>query len=125
MVNRTLPGLILAVLVSAGTAFSQTTPGTSDAVVNETELLSYEEQLISLVELAGRPDLDTERLQQLIPIHTGERLSRERILKAINALRSTHQFKDVEVQLRPELNGVRVTSVYINSPVLSGFHMVF
>src|SRR5215471_7791244 len=111
MVNRTLPGLILAVLVSAGTAFSQTTPGTSDAVVNETELLSYEEQLISLVELAGRPDLDTERLQQLIPIHTGERLSRERILEAVNALRSTHQFKDVEVQLRPELNGVRVTFV--------------
>src|SRR5215467_8488477 len=111
MVNRTTFGFILAVLVSAGTAFSQTTPGTSDAVVNETELLSYEGQLVSLVELAGRPDVDTEQFQQLIPIHSGERLSRERILEAVNALRSTQQFKDVQLTSGPESNGVRVTFI--------------
>jgi outer membrane protein assembly factor BamA len=111
MVNRTLPGFILAVLVSAGAAFGQSTPETSDAVVNETELLSYEGQQVSLVELAGRPDLDPKEFQRLIPIHSGEQLSRERILEAVDALRSTHQFKDVEVQLRPEFNGVRVTFV--------------
>jgi outer membrane protein insertion porin family len=118
MVTRTLPGFILAVLVlvSAGAAFSQTTPGTSDAGVNETELLSYEGQQVSVVELAGRPDLDTEQLQQLIPIHSGDRLSRERILEAVNALRSTHQFKDVQLELRPGLNGVRVT--FILQPAL-------
>ena len=111
MVNRTLPGFILAVLMSAGAAFSQTIPGTSAAGVNETELLSYEGQQVSLVELAGRPDLDPKEFQRLIPIHSGEQLSRERILEAVDALRSTHQFKDVEVQLRPEFNGVRVTFV--------------
>src|SRR5262245_35430219 len=111
MVNRTMPGFILAVLLSAGATFSQTTPGTSDAMVNETELLSYEGQLVSTVELAGRPDVDTEQFQQLIPIHSGERLSRERILEAVNALRSTHQFKDVQLELRPESDGVRVTFI--------------
>jgi len=116
MVNRTLPGFILAVLMSAGAAFSQTNPGTSDAIVNETELLSYEGQLVSLVELAGRPDLDTEQFRQLIPIHAGDRLSRERVLQAVNALRSTHQFKDVQLELRPESNGVRVT--FILQPAL-------
>ena len=116
MVNRTLPGFILAVLLSAGTAFSQTTPGTLDAGVNESELLSYEGQQISVVELAGRPDVDTEQFLQLIPIHSGEQLSRERILEAVNALRNTHQFKEVQLKLRPESNGVRVT--FILQPAL-------
>src|SRR5262245_34225368 len=111
MVNRALPSFIFAALVLAGTAFSQTTSGTSSGVVNEAELLAYEGQVVSLVELAGRPDLDTEQLQQLIPIHTGERLSRARILEAINALRSTHRFNDVQLDLRPELDGVRVTFI--------------
>src|SRR5262249_32628251 len=102
MMHRTLPGFILAVLVSAGLAFSQNTPETSKAALNETELLAFEGQLISLVELAGRPDLDTEQLQQLIPIHSGERLSVAKILEAVDVLRSTHQFKDVQVELRPE-----------------------
>jgi outer membrane protein insertion porin family len=116
MVNRTLPGFILAVLVSAGAAFSQTNPGTSDAAVNETELLSYEGQPVSLVELAGRPDLDIDQFRQLIPIRTGERFSPERILEAIDALRNTHQFKDVQLELRPDVNGVRVT--FILQPAL-------
>ena len=53
MVNRTLPVFILAVLVSACAGFSQTTTGALDAGVDETELLSYEGQQISVVELAG------------------------------------------------------------------------
>src|SRR5215475_9112827 len=101
MVNRTLPGFILAVLLSAGAAFSQTNPGNLDAGVNETELLSYEGQQISVVELAGRPDVDTEQFLRLIPIHSGEQLSRERFLEAVNALRNTHQFKEVQLKLRP------------------------
>src|SRR5215471_19171856 len=116
MVNRTLAGFILAVLVSAGTAFSQPPPGTSDANVTETELLSYEGKRVSMVELAGRPDLDTEQFRQLIPIHSGDQFSPDRILEALDALRNTHQFKDVQLELRPDANGVRVT--FILQPAL-------
>src|SRR5215467_14127367 len=116
MVNRTLPAFILAVLVFAGLAFSQTKPETPNGDMNESELRSYEGQLVTMVELAGRPDLDTERLQQLIPVHSGERLSPEKVLDAVNALKSTQQFKDVQVELRPEFNGVRVT--FILQPAL-------
>jgi outer membrane protein assembly factor BamA len=116
MVNRTLSAFILAVLAFAGLAFSQTKPETPNADMNEAELRSHEGQLVSLVELAGRPDLDTDRLQQLIPIHSGDRLSPQKILEAVDALRSTHQFKDVQVELRPEFDGVRVT--FILQPAL-------
>src|SRR5690349_9120919 len=109
MVHRTLPGFILAALVSAGLVFGQNISETSKAVVNETALLSYEGQLVSVVELAGRPDLNTEQLQQLIPIHSGERLSPAKILEAVDVLRSTYQFKDVQVELMPEFDGIRVT----------------
>jgi outer membrane protein insertion porin family len=111
MVNLALPGFIVAALVFAGTAFSQTTPEPSDSVVKEKELLSYEGQVVSRVELAGRPDLDMKQFQQLIPLHAGDRFSRTRILEAVAALKGTEQFKDVQLDLRPELDGVRVTFV--------------
>jgi outer membrane protein insertion porin family len=115
--NRMLPGLILAALVSAGgAALGQNTRETSSTVVDEAELHSYEGQIISRVELAGQPDLNTGQLQQLVPIHSGEPLSPSRILEGVNALKSTHQFKDVEVELRPEFDGVRVT--FILQPAL-------
>ena len=110
MVNRAL-SIIFATLVFAGAAFSQTNAGSSDAVLNETDLLSHEGQIVSLVELAGRPDLDTEQYRQLIPIHPGERLSRARILEAIDALRNTHRFDDVQVDFKPEFDGVRVAFI--------------
>src|SRR5215475_9106103 len=115
MVNRALPGFIFAAtLVFAGAAFSQTTSQSSNAVLNETDLLSHEGQVVSQVDLTGRPDLDTEQYRPLIPIHPGEPLSRARILEAIDALRNTHRFDDVQVDLRPEFNGVRV--VFILQP---------
>jgi outer membrane protein assembly factor BamA len=111
MVNRALPGLILSVLVFAGAIFGQTAAGTPDSVAKESELLSYEGQVVSLVELAGRPDLDAERFEQLIPIHAGEAFSRTKIDEAIETLKRTGQFNDVQLVLKPELDGVRVTFV--------------
>src|SRR5215469_14024957 len=111
MANRVLPGFILATLLFAGAVFSQTNLGSSDAVLNEVDLLSHEGQVVSQVELTGRPDLDTEQYRQLIPIHPGERLSRARILEAIDTLRNTHRFDDVQVDLKPEFDGVRVAFI--------------
>jgi outer membrane protein insertion porin family len=110
MVSRALSGFILA-LVLARTSCGQTTSEALNPVVNEDEFLAYEGQSVSLVELAGRPDLDTEQLRQLIPIHPGDRFSRTTILEAIAALKSTNQFKDVQLNLRPELDGVGVTFI--------------
>src|SRR5215471_13511048 len=114
MANRVLPGLIFAILVFAGAAFSQKTHGSSDAVLNEADLLSHEGQVVSQVELTGRPDVDTAQYRHLIPIHPGEQISRARILEAIDALRNTHRFDDVQVDLKPEFDGVRV--VFILQP---------
>jgi outer membrane protein assembly factor BamA len=111
MVNRALPGIIFATLVFAGAAFSQTTSRSSAAVLNESDLLSHEGQVVSQVDLTGRPDMDTERYRQLIPIHRGEPLSRDKILEAIDALRKTHRFDDVQVDLKPEFNGVRIAFI--------------
>jgi outer membrane protein assembly factor BamA len=111
MVNRALPGFIFAALMFAGAAFSQKTTGPSDALPNETDLLSYEGQVVSLIELTGRPDLDTEQYRQLIPIHPGDRLSRAKISEAVDALRNTHRFDDVQVDLKPEFEGVRVAFI--------------
>jgi outer membrane protein assembly factor BamA len=111
MVKRVLPGVILAILVFAGTAFSQKTPGSPDTVLNETDVLSHEGQVVSQVELTGRPDLDIEHYRRLIRVQPGERLSTANIVEAIDALRNTHQFNDVQVDLKPEPDGVRVAFV--------------
>jgi len=98
--------------VLAGAAFSQRPSASPDAVLNEADILSYEGQVVSTVELAGRPDLDMKQYRQLIPIQPGERLSRAKILEAIAALRNTHRFDDVQVELRPEFDGgVRVAFI--------------
>jgi outer membrane protein assembly factor BamA len=114
MVSRALPGFILAALVFAGTTFAQTDSGTSNSAAKEEQLLSYEGQVVSLVELAGRPDLDTQKFLQLIPVHAGERLSPARIREAISVLKHAGQFQDVQLDLRPVLDGVRV--IFILQP---------
>ena len=74
------------------------------------ERLSYEGQKISSVELAGQPDLNVEEMMPLIAQHRGEEFSVEKIEQTIAALKATG-FKDVQLELRPEQEGVRVIFV--------------
>ena len=83
------------------------------STLTTTELLSsYEGQTVSNVELAGRPDLkgeQFERLKSLVTQGSGQPLDLERIQESIEALKNTGQFQDVELSVRPEMNGIRVT----------------
>src|SRR6516165_715376 len=113
MGNRVLLGLA-SVIVFAATTFSQTTTGSSDSPVRENELLSYEGQLVSMVEVAGRPDLETEGLRQLIPIHAGDRFSHDKVDEALAVLKRTTQLETIQLDLRPEIEGIRV--IFILQP---------
>jgi outer membrane protein assembly factor BamA len=108
-----LLGLVSAIAFAA-TAFSQTTTGSSDSLARENELLSFEGQIVSSIEVAGRPDLQTEELRQLIPIHAGERFSHDKADEAIAVLKRATQLETIQLDLRPEIEGVRV--IFILQP---------
>ena len=71
-------------------------------------LYSYEGQNVTAIEIAGRPNLDTSKLMPLLQQHAGEPFSREKIDQSIAALKSAGKFGEVQLQVEPEANGVRV-----------------
>lgn len=76
--------------------------------VKRIEVLSYEGENVSSVELAGRPDLNYDEYTPLITQHAGDAFSADKIDQTIAALRRTGNFKDVQLDLRPDSDGVRV-----------------
>src|ERR1700722_18284395 len=71
-------------------------------------LSSYEGQNVTAVEIAGRPDLDTSKLLPLMEQHQGEPFSREKVDQSIATLKKEGKFDEVQLQVEPEANGVRV-----------------
>src|SRR5581483_10222278 len=72
---------------------------------------SYEGQNVSVVEIAGRPDLDTAKYAPLLQQKEGEPFSEAKIAATVEALKKTGDFKDVVLDLQPVTNGVRVMLV--------------
>jgi outer membrane protein insertion porin family len=107
--NLALLGVLLCTTLLAGAKPQQNPdPGGGTGAVKRTELLSYEGQIISSVELAGRPDLDVEELRAPLPVHAGDAFSAEKIEQSIADLKRSGQFQEIGLDLRPELDGVRV-----------------
>lgn len=71
-------------------------------------LPSYEGQNVSSVELAGRPNLDARDLLPLLVQKQDEPFAQSRVDATVAALKSTHRFDDVQIQVRPETTGVRL-----------------
>jgi outer membrane protein insertion porin family len=71
-------------------------------------LSSYEGQNVTAVEIAGRPTLDASKLLPLLPQRSGEPFSKEKIDKSIDTLKKAGSFDEVQLQVEPEANGVRV-----------------
>ncbi|HYR44939.1 MAG TPA: POTRA domain-containing protein, partial [Terriglobia bacterium] len=84
--------------------------------VKRTELLSYEGQTISSVELAGRPDVNVEEFTRSLALHAGDDFSAAKIDQTILALERAGQFQNIQIDLRPELEGVRV--IFILQPAV-------
>src|SRR5438552_3396228 len=106
--NLALLGVLLCTTLLAGAKPLQNPTPTDTSSVKRTELLSYEGQTVSSVELAGHPDLKVDEYARLITQRAGEDFSADKIDQSIIALQRTGQFQDIQVDLRPELEGVRV-----------------
>jgi outer membrane protein insertion porin family len=115
-VGLALVGLALSASLHLDAARGQNTSGPPDHGVNRPELQSYEGQHVSLVELAGRPDLNAEQLVSLIPLQAGDVLSAAKIEDAISVLKRTAQSEGVQFDLRRELDGVHV--IFIPQPAV-------
>ncbi len=74
-------------------------------------LKSYEGQTVSTIEIAGRPDLNTDSLRQMISLKQGNRFSIDQLNESLTAIRNTGQFQDVQLDIVPDVNGVRVLFV--------------
>lgn len=63
------------------------------------------------MELAGHPNLDTRDLLPLLSQRAGEPFSRAKVDESIAALQRTARFHAVELEIRPEAEGIRVLFV--------------
>ncbi len=115
-----LPLLLLLVLGVGmlGHAFAQSkdappkanqAPKTSPQT--EQILGSYEGQNVTSIEIAGRPDLTTSQLLPLFVQRVGQPFSRDKVIATVAALKNAGKFKDIQLQVAPEANGVRVLLV--------------
>jgi outer membrane protein insertion porin family len=78
------------------------------APATESILSSYEGQNVTGVEIAGRPGLDSSKLTPLFQQHAGEPFSRQKVDESIATLKSAGNFSEVQLQVEPEAEGVRV-----------------
>jgi outer membrane protein insertion porin family len=85
------------------------TPKTAPQV-NEV-LSSYEGQRVAEVELAGQPDINQSELSSYVLQKKGEPFSQAKIDQSISVLKGKGKVKDVELEIRPQADGVRVMFV--------------
>jgi outer membrane protein assembly factor BamA len=106
----------IALAIGAGLLGSslraQTAPApAAPSRVQRTEILSYEGQNVSSVELAGRPDIAPNEYRDLFAQPAGRPFAAADVDRTIAALKATGKFQDVTLDLRPEATGVRVVFV--------------
>jgi outer membrane protein insertion porin family len=74
-------------------------------------LPSYEGQTINSIELAGRPEIDTEQYAKSLIQRAGEPFSKQKIDETIAALKRDGKFEEIQLQVEPEGNGMKVLLV--------------
>ena len=84
--NLALLGLLLCTTLLAGAHPSQELP---QSPVQRVELLSYEGQKVSSIELAGQPDLNLDEMMPLVAQRSGEAFSIAKIEQTVAALERT------------------------------------
>ncbi|MGA8312968.1 MAG: POTRA domain-containing protein, partial [Terriglobales bacterium] len=99
-----------ALLISTTSAEAQTQVPATAPQVKEV-LPSYEGQTVVSIEIAGRPDLDQQRLQPLLVQRAGQPFARAKIDQSISALKSSGKVQEVQLEIRPQADGVRVVLI--------------
>ena len=106
--------ILIAVAVAGGklSAAQTTAPAAEQAPKTAPQtsqiLNSFEGQNVTAVEIAGHPELDATQFSSLLVQRKGEPFSRDKVYKTVDALKATGKFKEVQVQVDPEAEGVRV-----------------
>ena len=72
---------------------------------------SYEGQPVSAVEIVGQPDTVISKLNPLLQQKAGQPFSEQQVQASISALKKEGKFQEVQLQVRPEANGVRIRFV--------------
>lgn len=72
---------------------------------------SYEGQPVSSVDLTSEPSVEVDSLRTLVTVKPGELYSGKLVQQSVEALKKSGQFKNVEVEVKPETNGLRVILV--------------
>ena len=71
--------------------------------------VSYEGQKVVAVELVANPKISVESLRSLVQQKPGEPYSGSKIENTLSALRATGRFSNVEVAVKPDQGGLRLT----------------
>lgn len=100
--------IVIFPLLAQKTPSSQT-PKTAPQV--QEALASYEGQAVAVVELAGQPDLDVSKFLPLLSLKAGEPFSQAKVNQSIAALKSRGVAKEIELEVRPQAEGLRVMLV--------------
>jgi outer membrane protein assembly factor BamA len=107
---RSWIGTSIIVAVAAG--FTSVSPGLHSQQIEATSAaVSYEGQRVSSVQLAGQPDGIPRKLRALIAQPVNAPYEQAKIDETVAALKKDGNFKDVEVQVTPAAEGVRVVFV--------------
>jgi len=83
----------------------------STAITEQPYLSSYEGQIVSSIQVAGRPDFDASHCSGCFVQQAGQPFSRLKVDQTASALRSQGKFDSVEIQAEPDAQGVRVIFV--------------
>ena len=79
-------------------------------------LPAYEGQNVASIEVAGRPGLEERQLLPLIVQKKGEPFSKAKVDQSIEALKENGQAKEVELDIRPQAEGIRV--IFVLQPAM-------
>ena len=101
--------LSLGARCQAGKDGPQRVPQTAPAT--QQLLSSYEGQNVTAVEIAGQPGTSKLQYQQLFVQHAGEPFSQDKVRQTVEALKATGKFAEVQLQVDPEADGVRVLMI--------------
>ena len=84
-------------------------------------LSSYEGQNVSSIEIAGRPDFNPSQCPQCFAQQVGRPFSTGNVDRTAGALKAAGKFDDVEIQVEPDAQGVRIVFVVVPSVYLGIF----
>ena len=79
-------------------------------------LPAYDGQNVVAVEVAGRPGLNESQLLRFLVQRKGEPFSKEKVDQSIEALKKGGAAKEIELDIRPEPDGIRV--IFVLQPAM-------